>query len=243
MRGIAVDQFLLLQITLDPQVFQAIGTSNTCVKPVKAARADVFVKPHSSGQQATPVKQFSTAQEKPSSASFLAPQISGSISKDSPEPASTHMEQAKDKLRPAPDLHYAFLSHMLNNLSITLSFHKFHPHLLHSTNKIHLSYLPAVIHLHAAVQARPLFSRQSCPTLALPPPSSHTLSALLLPQHLHTANYLFASCNSPHSDCKNQSVSIILHLSCLFHQISLSSKALMSHSLFKGICSIIPHQD
>lgn len=140
----------------------------------------MFVKPHCSAQQATPVKQFSLALEKPSSASFLAPQISGSISKDSLKSASTQMEQAKDKLRPAPDLHYVFLSHMLNNLSTTLSFHKFHPHLLHSTNKIHLSYLPAVIHLHAAIQARPHFSRQSCPTLMLPPPSSHTLSALLL---------------------------------------------------------------
>lgn len=62
--------------------------------------------------KATSVKQFSIAQEKPASASFLAPQISGNISKDSLEPGSTQMQQAKDKLGPAPDWRYVSLSHV-----------------------------------------------------------------------------------------------------------------------------------
>lgn len=91
MKGVAVAQLLLLWIALDPRVFQAIDTRNTCVKGVKALRAGVFVKPHCSAQQDTSVKQFNIAQQKPSSTSFLAPQISDSISKDSLGPASTQM--------------------------------------------------------------------------------------------------------------------------------------------------------
>lgn len=83
------------------------------------------------------VKQFGVPAENPSSASFLC-----SVSKTNLELAHTQTQQAKDKFRPVQDLHYIFLPHLLNNLCTTLSFHKFHPHLLHSTNRSPPSSLP-----------------------------------------------------------------------------------------------------
>lgn len=161
------------------------------------------------------------------------------------------MQQAKDKLRPVPDLHYIFLSHMLNNLSTTLSFHKFHPHLPRSTNKNHLSYLPPIIHLHAVLHSTPLLQHAKLPHLKTSS-TKHTHPVFPLLIYSFHSNRVIQSVNhhclhlatSPHFNCKNHTVlASPSTLHCLFHQISLSSRALMNHSVFKGICSIIQYWD
>lgn len=137
---------------------------------------------------------------------------------------------------------------MLNNLSTTLSFRKFHPHLLHSTNKNSLSYLPPTI-LHAALHSTPPLEHAKLPHLKtsstkLTHPVSPLLSYSLHSNRvIQSVNYLSLHlATSPHFNCKNHSVlASPSTLYCLFHQISLSSRALMNHSIFKGTCSIIQY--
>lgn len=149
------------------------------------------------------VKQFGVPAENPSSASFLC-----SVSKTNLELAHTQTQQAKDKFRPVQDLHYIFLPHLLNNLCTTLSFHKFHPHLLHSTNRSPPSSLPP----SPAQRPQP---PASCPASRLAPPRSHPVSPVHLlhgNRAIQSGNYPFASCNQPSFRPQEpQCVGITLH--------------------------------
>lgn len=135
---------------------------------------------------------------------------------------------------------------MLNNLSTTQSFCKFHPHLLHSSNKSPSQLFTCCHSSSCCSPSTPPLQQAALPHLnASPTKLTHPVCPvrLLLSQQSHTVNYLFASCSQPSFRLQEPVYELHPPPLLLIPQISLSSKALMSHSIFKGVCSITPHRD